>query len=330
MKTTMLYSLLFLTLLGVGIGCKKEVEEVKPPVVVGPPTSTTTPPVSTTTTTPAPETSISTTYVTPNSVETAYADVPQPPANCRLLRTTYKTIIYQGPAIDRETVTVGGKTFIVSTNIKTTYFYDNQGRLVKDRQEKWLGKTDSITYQHLQDRIITTQNLYQYGDKKYYNKTDTLLLNKQGLAVGKPGDYTSGIFDAEGFLIRGDMTMNGVILRLITQTMKDRNIQIYEDFLAGEYATMISNYIYYPTRPNLPALTPFYGSSSRNLPARTLVSNKGSSIIRDGEQYYVTYIYSFDDRGRVKRRVNSYTRLSTNWPFDVDGIGITDYEYDCP
>lgn len=327
----MIYGLILLTLLGLGIGCKKEVEPVKPPVVVSPPTSTTTPPVSPTVTTPAPETIVSTTYIAPTSIETAYADVPQPPVNCRIARTTYKTVIYQGPAIDPEMVTVAGKSLKVSTTIKTTYFYDAQGRLVKDRQEQWLGKTDSTTYQHLPDRIITTRNLYQYSDKKYFTRADTLLLNAQGLAMGRPTAYTRGVFDAEGFLIRGDITKdNGVILRLITQTVKDKNIQVYEDFLAGEYATAILAFTYYPSRPNLPELTPFYGRESRNLPAKTLMSNKGSSIIRDGEQYYMTHIYTFDDKGRLKRRIDAYTRLSTSWPFSADGINVTDFEYDCP
>jgi hypothetical protein len=331
MKTTILYSLVLLTMLGIGLSCKKVIEEVKPPVVTKPGSSTTptsTTPVATTPTTTTPTVP---TITIPDTPTANYDNVPQPPANCRIVRTTYKTVIYQGPIIDREVITIDGKTFVVSTTAKTTYSYDNQGRLVKDRQERWLGKVDSVTYQYFSDKIISRQNQYQYTEKKYYSRTDTLVLNAQGLAISKPGSYLKGTFDTNNFLIKGETVRDGYTLSLITQSITNGNIQTKEDYQFGETGTIISTYSYYLTRPNLPTLTTFYGKSSKNLPAKMLISGYGS-IAGDGLKYVVVYFYEFDSIGRIKRRIAYGIRLNDKWwyEFDTDGIGITDYEYECP
>ncbi len=97
MKTTLLYSLLFVTLLGVGIGCKKEVEPVKPPVVVSPPTS-----------------GMASLPIT--NVDTWGNVVPfvLAPPGCRIVREEIK---YPADIIGYipERMTINGKEFLVST-----------------------------------------------------------------------------------------------------------------------------------------------------------------------------------------------------------------------
>jgi hypothetical protein len=327
MKTTMLYSFILLTLLGLGISCKKEVEPVKPPVVVSPPTSTTTPPVSPTITTPAPETIISATYVAPNSIETAYADVPQPPANCRIARTTYKTVVLQGPILEPETIMVDGRIVTVATQTKTSYQYDNQGRLVLDRRVQTRGKTDSLRYKYSPDSVVVNRDIFSFGDNRYYNWVDLLPIDNKGLVKTDVGVLQ---YDSEGFLLKR-ASSDGY--NVFTYEIVKNNITKTDYYSGYGWGTETFAHEYYPTRPNLPTLTPFYGRESQNLPAKMTRSVKGSSFYSDGLKHQIVYIYVFDGQGRVKRRIASGTKLSPGWPFEADtyGIGVTDYEYEnCP
>lgn len=87
----MLYSLVMLILLGLGIGCKKEVEPVKPLVVISPP-----------------------------QVDNS---------KCRIMKETYKTIIRGDNGIDAEDVMIGGKNTRIYKSRENRYEYDATGRL---------------------------------------------------------------------------------------------------------------------------------------------------------------------------------------------------------
>ncbi|MCY7357222.1 MAG: hypothetical protein LH609_07070 [Rudanella sp.] len=135
MKTSLTFWVLGLLLLG--LGCKKQVDPVVTPVT--PPVSTTTPPSATTTTPPS---STTTSFFIPTPPVANYDNIPQPPAGCRIVRTVYKTVTLIPPFLDAETITIGNKTATVHTNTITTYSYDGQGRLSKERQQQWRGPVD--------------------------------------------------------------------------------------------------------------------------------------------------------------------------------------------
>ncbi len=332
----MIYSLILLTLLGLGIGCKKEVEEVKPPVVVSPPTSTTTPPVSATpvAVTTTPTAVVSYTYTFPEDMATVnYGNVPTPPPGCRIIRVIYKTVS-QNPKlpVEPEMITVNNTTFLVRTVTKTIYIYDQQKRLTQQLSEQLLIDVDSTIYTYASNYIIVKSSKLASLSATRYKSIDTLLLNSEGLSQKRPGDYTAAYFDKDGYLSRGEIIKNGEVLRLISQQIKDNNILKVDDYLSGGWGTTAIIYSYHLRHFNLPNPTPFYSRISQDLPTEESISNTGSIYFTNGLKYRIRYFYQFDNQGRVKRRISYGLNLKSDWPYERDGngIGITDYEYECP
>lgn len=258
-----------------------------------------------------------------------YPTVPEPPRNCRLVRIVYKGIKYSGISIDPEVIEINGQIYNVSVLTTSAFRYDQRGRLLEELRRHWRNYTDTLTYAHDEKRVVIYSSLVHGGER--YRTTDTLRLNERGLAENKPGDYLTASFDNDGFLLRGERVQNGEYVRLITQTIVNQNITSIVDYLRGSFGTMTKRYPQYIARPNLPNSTPFYGSTSRNLPDEEIISNKGSIYYSDGPKYRTRYLYQFDQLGRVKRRIAYGVTLNTDWPFvfDEQGIGITDYEYEC-
>lgn len=332
---TLLTTLILLILLG--LGCKKPVERVTPVVTTPPgstttsPSATTTSPPSSTTTTPTPSNVPSYTYTIPEDMSTVvYANVPQPPANCRLVRTVYKTGSYGGNENDVEQIVINDKNHKVSAAIISMYRYDQNGRIIDEIRKHWRNYNDTISYQYGQGRIVIKSSVVEGADR--YRSIDTLKLNKQGLSENRRETYKQAYFDSDGFLIRGEIAQNGEFERIITQTVTNGNIQAYSDYLRGSFGTLTKTYPNYAARANLPNLTPFYGRTSRDLPTEEIISNKGSIYYSDGLKYRTRYLYQFDQSGRVKRRIAYSVVLNTDWPYaaDVNGIGVMDYEYECP
>lgn len=193
-------------------------------MVVSPPTSTTTPPVSPTVTTPAPIASY--TYTFPDDMATiVYSGISSPPTNCRLVRTTYKSVS-QNPKlpIESEMITINNTTVLVRTITKTVYIYDQQKRLTQQLSNQLLIATDSVTYSYMPNYIVVKiSKLASLSDTRY-RSVDTLLLNTEGLSQRRPGDYTAAYFDKDGYLSRGEIIKNGEVLRLINHQIKDTNI----------------------------------------------------------------------------------------------------------
>lgn len=59
---------------------------------------------------------------------------------------------------------------------------------------------------------------------------------------------------------------------------------------------------------------------------------EGSSQFADGPVYQKIYTYTYDKLGRVKRMVVNGKALNQGWLIadDTYGVGVTDYEYECP
>ena len=147
MKTTMLYSLLFLMMLGVGIGCKKEVEEVKPPVVVTPPVST-----------------------TPASPTTAG----------KIVRIVFKEASKQVfDDVLPEQVTINGKAVIVNKKNETAYFYDSQNRLVLEVLQESPTLIDSTRFYYYPTYVVSAGYGYKNG-KLVGQLIDTLSVDENG------------------------------------------------------------------------------------------------------------------------------------------------------
>jgi hypothetical protein len=238
--------------------------EPDPLPVITPPGSTTTPPVAATpvSTTSAPVNTIigsttgisittATTYTVPTDFATAYADVPQPPADCRIVKATYKTVRYGGPILAPEYVTVGNTTFQVSTQYTTTYSYDSQRRLIRERRLRSTGQQDSVQYVYGSGQVTRYKTEYVPNDR-YYSDTTVYPVDARGYPVSVANRQQ---VDADGFLIRtgkDDLSRNWT-----TYTIKDLNITSTANYVDGGFGMITIPITRYTNRPELPILTPF-------------------------------------------------------------------------
>ncbi len=143
-------------------------------------------------------------------------------------------------------------------------------------------------------------------------------LNQAGLDASKQ-------YDADGYpvepLIRGSETVrkNGNVIRHSSD--------------AGGSWTLIAEFVFDTTKPNLPNKYPFFGKSDKNLLVRLVQSSPDVDIYKPGELHRVNHYYQFDRYGRVKRLIRvGKDEKKSGWPFVIDAgnIGVFDYEYECP
>ena len=328
MKTTMLYSLLFLTMLGLGIGCKKEVQELKPPVVISPPVSATTPPVSTTT-----ETAVLI-PASPQSSNVAYADLPP---GCRIARTIYKipTIgLKSDQFLETESITFDdGKRIQIGRVQTTTYNYDNRERIT-DMQTMFVTNSYiKYKYVYTPTTFYTITEYTAQGEITPNLLRDTTTLNKQG--------YVSDEYRISNPLRLynefGQVISKYGNIPTLMHTYENNNL-VREVYLAYDVVEngqrvykpdRVLTHRYDQNRPNLPQFYTFQGKLSRNLPLETITTVSDLT----GPVYRKTHAYIFDERGRVKRRITYGRALNPSWGLQDDhyGIGVTDFEYEnCP
>lgn len=245
---------------------------------------------------------------------------------CRISRIVYKTIIDQGFARDPEQITVDGKTFRIGINMETHYIYDSQGRLVR---EIFNEPGDSLfnTYSY------TATNIYSYSvpvryDGKRIPRRDTVKLDKRGLAERDFYDQFYFEYDANGYPIKNTF-WNKSILGLMK--IEQGNTVLRENASGTAYGTFTWLTMFDLTKQNLPVIKRFLGRDSKNLPIREITTIRASTYYPNGDVYQIDHSYKFDAQGRVKRRISYGKALNPNWVFanDPEGLGVTDYEYEC-
>jgi hypothetical protein len=348
---TLLRSTLYTALIAIGFfgglslslpGCKPEVDNGQPE-----PQPTIFPDVQTgvidgiaSTTVTFPDAMSTLTYPGPNA--------PQPPANCRIVRTIYRSyysLLYDGlgqiegierfyirtptgPVIDnvRGTPRDYKPVFIYQV---TTFQYDNQGRLVQEARQNWDIPADTTRYQYEVGRILFTRSYW--NDSKRRIDRDTLPLDSRGLSRVSPYTYRYGYFDEAGYLVLGNWNKQEPQARRIRRQIVDGNVRLYTDSLSGWGLTKI-RVPHYVQHPNLPDRVPFHGTKNRHLLAEEIQAMYQNRYYADGDKYLTRYIYLFDTQGRVSRQIAFGKPLSNAWPFHTHNgdIGITDYEYACP
>jgi hypothetical protein len=316
MKTTMLYSLLFLTLLGVGIGCKKEVEDVKPPVVVSPPTSGTTLPVSTT---PVATTPTAPTMTTPVSFSFSEGPAPANLTNCRVLQHVTKVTYAAKPYIDTEVIVIGGQSYTVSSSTKTAFEYDSQGRLLKETEVYYLWKTSVTTY------------IYQAGfvlRQKDTNPTDTLWLNAQGF-VDRETNYKNYTYSTDGLLTGYDYLKPPIYERFITENGNQTQIIGYYGTSLGTWTYTYSHNL---AQKNTVMNAGLYGKPDRNVQTGRVIVTKNVSpeYAPNGEIRKDDIYTEFDKYGRIKRtiQVKTFEAKDVNTPLGPN-VKVTDFQYEC-
>jgi hypothetical protein len=276
----------------------------------------------------------STTVTLPDDMSAvAYPTLPQPPVNCRIVKVTQKTLLFNffnesyGVITGKEKIQIDGKNLTVFVEQTTSYRYDSMGRIIEEVIRPWNTENDTTTYQYYSGYIRYRKSTWR--SERIIEK-DSLPLNERGLSIVKPDVYRYGFYDANGYLVLGNWNKSDPQLRRVRRQFKGENLQVYTDSIISAGETQIQ-YTRYLTHPNFPNRTPFYGQESKHLFVEQLRWSKGNPYYTDGLKYQTRYFYQFDSKGRVSRMI-AYGRKLSDWPFvQYQGhIGILDYEYSCP
>lgn len=266
---------------------------------------------------------------------------PKSPADCRIIATVYKTPV-EGrsgyPNQELENVILSdGRKVTVARVIDRYYKYDNKGRII-ELTEKWPNGDFQInSYTYFADRVLI------YGEGLAINisptkriSRDTIALYPNGLqarykGLGKPyiRYNADNQFQASNFTHPLDSCRyeNGNCVE------KLENASWY--YTNGKLTPtnyFLVTYKYDLTRLNSRPFLQFEGNPSRNLPVSELKESRSSTQFPDGPLYQKNYLYTFDQHGRVIRRIVHGQALYRGWFIESDyrGVGVTDYIYECP
>jgi hypothetical protein len=311
--------------------CQRPTDPVIPivtsPVTTKPIASTpVTPPI--TATQPAPTPPIVVTLVSTTIVETI------PPAltvrGCRIVQEFSKYApkdpgTYDSSKPGAESLIVEGKTFIIKNEDIVEYTYDAQGRLINSTGRRIYIPNQSTYQTSYAYGIGVIYKTWWEGDGPVENSTrfyrDTLLLNSQGLDLGKD---KSRQYDADGYFVKSSREK---------QIIENGNMVDYKSsYQVGNEDVPYIHYkkTYYPNTRALPNLTPFMGRENINLPKTyTLLLLNSESAFGPGPYVDSRYYYQYDQRGLVSRRISYSIEKNLNTGNGTT-LYVTDYTYDCP
>jgi hypothetical protein len=289
MKTTILYSLVLLTMLGIGLSCKKVIEEVKPPVVTKPGSSTQ--PTST----------------TPVS------------ANNRIVRMVFKEErkqIFEN--VPPEPVVINGKLVFVNKKSETTYFYDGSNRLVLEVSLLSDTRVDSTRFYYYPSFVISAGYGYDNG-KLGGKRIDTVIVDgngfmKQFSGVNYVRDKHGYILQMQAKFSKSIEVVDGNIIKVISSALEGNGnfIQIYE------YDS--TRYTQLPPRA-------FLGYDSKNLALVETISEDRGTSNSTWAIYIRGSNYVFDSQGRIIQKIGYAQRTNTGfWPYTTLP-SVTEYYY---
>ncbi|RCR66564.1 hypothetical protein [Larkinella punicea] len=267
-------------------------------------------------------------------------NLPQPPKGCKIVKTTYKTLMLpndQRPGV--ETITLeDGQKVKVGTVFTTTYSYDDPtGRLVEEYQRRLQGQYTLQRYSYTPTHLKRYKEYTSEGDKgelrgPFIEENEFALNAKGKVSIGI--DYTVPLkYDEDGHLVLEgveDNTSNQGVYNYV-----EGNLVLFQHEslrYTNIPAVMTFTYTYQLDRPNLPSIYNFQGKESRNLPLLERWAIKNSRDFEDGSLYQIKYQYFYNKQGFVKRRIKHGKALNPQWLIEQDpfGIAVTDYEYECP
>jgi hypothetical protein len=266
---------------------------------------------------------------------------PKSPADCRIIATVYKIPIEgrnSNVSHDLEGVILSnGRRVTVSRVINAYYKYDEQDRII-EFTEKWPnGDARFTTYRYLPDRVLiySEQMAPSISPVKRISR-DTIGLYSNGLQARYQGVGEAYIrynaknqFQADAFINPSDSCRyeNGNCVE------KLQNVSWYNNrgqWIPTDYSLL--TYKYDLAKPNIRPYLQFEGSLSKNLPLSEFRESRASTQFPEGPLYQKTYLYTFDQHGRVSRRIAHGEPLYGGWFIEDDyrGVGVTDYIYECP
>jgi hypothetical protein len=305
MKTTILYSLVLLTMLGIGLSCKKVIEEVKPPVVTKPGSSTTP-----TSTTPV--------VMAPDLIN----------KNCRypLQNLIVKVVTWEESGqvfkdIPPKEFEIGGKKRMLNRKRETSYIYDTNRKLVMEFNIYSDPAFDTVRYTY-------TSNYFSRHVSYYFNKK-LARVQKDSVSLDRNG-FPLKTFDGENILYGID----GYIISISSKDNKSLNVKngnITKRIISALEGSgnIIISYDYDSTQIMLP--TPFIGYSSKNQVLQETISLDGPAPYYLGDVYKNIYEYKISNPNSAYSVAKYGIRLEPNytiWPFDTKPT-VTEYHYQC-
>lgn len=238
-------------------------------------------------------------------------------ASCRIVKETYWTNSFSGPApgATTEELEIEGRKFVVSKFTVTKFSYDEKGRIIREQPEP-PGEAHYTTYEYTPILLTKTQRLLKEGEGIISLKT-LIPLNEAGLDARKE-------YDKDGY-------PTDTLLPEVRITRVAGNVIRTVDY--GKDMSLVIDYEYDLKRLNLPNKYSYLGKSNRNLPTKEVLSSLNTILYKPGELYRISSYYQFDKYGRVKRLIRyGNDDKKSGWPYvrDGNGVGVIDYEYECP
>lgn len=247
-----------------------------------------------------------------------------------------------GTSSTDETITIDGptyglpatKTFKLALNETHNYTYDNQKQLVQE----------NILYNNPDPTSNNTTISYQYTPSSIKRSEMTggitkgvvnYLLNGQGLISSIVNGNTTYKYNGEGYLIEtaepnDPKVPNGI--QTTTYTIENGNV-VKQDIVAPTFK-LTTRYTYDLSKDNLPSKLTFAGKQSRNLLLKS-IQDYTDFTLNLKTNFTSIYTYTYDNQGRVKRKlgVTTYRSAVGGAPLPTTPgtifVSTTDYAYSC-
>lgn len=247
-------------------------------------------------------------------------------ANCRIVRERYQVKWRPSVTNKKETVVVNGKPYDVMFARESTYHYDVQGRIVKEVHNMAPYATPSVPYTVTYS--YSSGVIYRNSLSSKWNEQDTIIINRKGLLNSDGGFYYH--YNDEDFMTHITLVSGDTRYLITYDTNKNAvKAQTLDPF---EGRTQTNSYDL--TKFALPNKYIFYGKRSINILTKSIYQIDQSSQFPVGVIYTINNYYNFDKYSRVSRQISIEEHKVPDQQYGQyihpGGIGVTDYEYECP
>ncbi len=222
------------------------------------------------------------------------------------------------------------QTYDLAITQTHTYAYNTPGQLLQENITNTNPALGNLVYRY--EYTPTTLKIAGEGAGRPLGET-TYLLNSQGLITSPVNTNTTYVYNTEGYLTEITENLSGIGTRKTTNTIVDGNLVKKE--IADPTSQLTTGYTYDVSKVNLPNKRIFEGKQSRNLPLKSVQNFITTNVTNPPlkTNFTTTYTYTFDEQGRVKRRVEVLTYSSGNGGDDPTlkeiTVSTTDYTYSC-
>ena len=247
--------------------------------------------------------------------------------NCRIVKEIYQVGWRPQNTSKKETIQVDSKSYDVMFARESTFSYDNQGRIVKEEHKPAPYFTPNIDY--TVTYIYTPKAVYRRSLSARWDERDTTQLNEKGQALTNADGLVTH-YDNEGYLTYAVSKVGSRRMEWTRDSLK--NVVKFQDVHLYEPRTQTVEYDL--IKKGLPSKYSFRGKNSPNLPLNWNFYVDRSSAFPIGLLFTIKNFYEFDKYERVSREIAIEKHFVPPQQYGqyiyAGGIGVTDYQYNCP